>query len=113
MLKIDEYLPYVNCIPLADMYILVQLWTLEQLSAHLIVRCEKYHIQMLVRWLFFSDISYCDNRERVFMLDYDTKEKEHQNTRQSDKYSGATPSRTNQIGLFRCSFYYLLNGIYV
>jgi hypothetical protein len=39
MLKIDEYLPYVNCIPRADMYILAQLWTLEQLSAHLIVRC--------------------------------------------------------------------------
>jgi hypothetical protein len=39
MLKIDEYLPYVNCIPRADMYKLVQLLTLEQLSAHLIVRC--------------------------------------------------------------------------
>jgi hypothetical protein len=32
----------------------------------------------------FSGVSYCDNRERVFMFDYDTKEKEHQNTRQSD-----------------------------
>jgi hypothetical protein len=32
----------------------------------------------------FSGISNCDNRERVFMFDYDTKEKEHQNTRQSD-----------------------------
>jgi hypothetical protein len=31
------------------------------------------------------------------MFDYDTKEKEHQNTRQSDLYSGATPPRTNQI----------------
>jgi hypothetical protein len=31
------------------------------------------------------------------MFDYDTKEKEHQNTRQSDSYSGATPPRTNQI----------------
>jgi hypothetical protein len=31
------------------------------------------------------------------MFDYDTKEKEHQNTRQSDLYSGATPRRTNQI----------------
>jgi hypothetical protein len=29
-------------------------------------------------------VLYCDNRERVFMFDYDTKEKEHQNTRQSD-----------------------------
>jgi hypothetical protein len=29
----------------------------------------------------FSGISYCDNRERVFIFDYDTKEKEHQNTR--------------------------------
>jgi hypothetical protein len=31
------------------------------------------------------------------MFDYDTKEKGHQNTRQSDLYSGATPSRTYQI----------------
>jgi hypothetical protein len=31
------------------------------------------------------------------MFDYATKEKEHQNTRQSDLYSGATPPRTNQI----------------
>jgi hypothetical protein len=31
------------------------------------------------------------------VFDYDTKEKEHQNTRQSDKYSGATPPRINQI----------------
>jgi hypothetical protein len=30
-------------------------------------------------------------QQRVFMFDYDTKEKEHQNTRQSDYYSGATP----------------------
>jgi hypothetical protein len=32
----------------------------------------------------FSGVSYCDSRERVFMFDYDTKEKEHQNSRQSD-----------------------------
>jgi hypothetical protein len=31
------------------------------------------------------------------MFDYDTKEKEHQNTRQSDKYPKATLPRTNQI----------------
>jgi hypothetical protein len=31
------------------------------------------------------------------MFDYDTKEKEHQNTRQSDLYSGAMTPRTNQI----------------
>jgi hypothetical protein len=31
------------------------------------------------------------------MFDYDTKEREHQNTQQSDLYSGATPPRTNQI----------------
>jgi hypothetical protein len=31
------------------------------------------------------------------MLDYDTKEKEHQNTRQSDLHSGATPPRANLI----------------
>jgi hypothetical protein len=40
------------------------------------------------RWLVtFSGVSYCDNRERVFMFDFDTKEKEHQNTRQSDAFS--------------------------
>jgi hypothetical protein len=32
----------------------------------------------------FLRVSFCDNRERVLMFDYDTKEKEHQNTRQSD-----------------------------
>jgi hypothetical protein len=31
------------------------------------------------------------------MFDFDTKEKEHQNTRQSDLFSGTTPPRTNQI----------------
>jgi hypothetical protein len=30
--------------------------------------------------VIFSGVSYCDNRERVFMFDYDSKEKEHQNT---------------------------------
>jgi hypothetical protein len=42
----------------------------------------------------FFWVSYC---ERVFMFVYDTKEKEHQNIRQSDLYSGATPPRTDQI----------------
>jgi hypothetical protein len=37
------------------------------------------------------------NQGRVFIFNNDTKEKEHQNTRQSDLYSGATPPRTNQI----------------
>jgi hypothetical protein len=32
----------------------------------------------------FSGDSYCNNRDCVFMFDYDTKEKEHQNTRKSD-----------------------------
>jgi hypothetical protein len=41
---------------------------------------QKYH----VNWFLFVGVSYCDNRERVFMFDYDTKEKDHQNTRQSD-----------------------------
>jgi hypothetical protein len=45
---------------------------------------QKYDIQMLVHWYLFSGVSYCDNNERVFIFDYDTKEKEHQNTRQSD-----------------------------
>jgi hypothetical protein len=58
---------------------------------------QKYHIQMLVHWLLFPRVSYCDSRERVFMFDYDTKEKEHKKARQSDLYSGATPPRTNQI----------------
>jgi hypothetical protein len=35
-------------------------------------------------WLFFSVVSYCDNRERVFKFDYDTKGKKHQNILQSD-----------------------------
>jgi hypothetical protein len=33
------------------------------------------------------------------MFYYDTKEKEHQNTLQSDKYSGAMTPRTYQIAL--------------
>jgi hypothetical protein len=52
--------------------------------------------EMLVHWLLVSGVSYCDNRERVFMFDYDTTEKD-QNTLQSDYYSGATPPRTNRI----------------
>jgi hypothetical protein len=38
---------------------------------------------MFVHWFIFAGVSYCDNRERAFMFDYDTKEKEHLNTRQS------------------------------
>jgi hypothetical protein len=45
----------------------------------------------------FSGISYCNNGERVFMFDFDTKEREHQNTRQSDLYSGTTPPHSYQI----------------
>jgi hypothetical protein len=52
---------------------------------------------MLVHWLLFCGVSYCGIRDRAFMFDYDTKEKEHQNTRQSDLYLGATPPRINQI----------------
>jgi hypothetical protein len=37
----------------------------------------------------------------MLTFDYDTKEKEHQNTRQSDKYSGATPPRINQVHTWR------------
>jgi hypothetical protein len=48
---------------------------------------------LLIRYI----LSYCDIRERVFIFDYDTKGKEHQNIRQSDLYSGATLLRTNQI----------------
>jgi hypothetical protein len=41
---------------------------------------------------FLSRVSYCNNRERAFIFVYDTKEKENQNTRQSDLYSGAIPN---------------------
>jgi hypothetical protein len=37
------------------------------------------------------------------MFDYDTKEKEHQNTRKSDLYSGATPHRTIKSDIARFS----------
>jgi hypothetical protein len=64
---------------------------------------------MLVHWLLFSGVSYCDNRECVFMFDYDTKEKEHQ------KHSAIwfilgdnSPSYKSDSLRFRCSFYYLL-----
>jgi hypothetical protein len=39
---------------------------------------------MLVHWLLFSR----GNRERVFDFAYDTKDKEHQNTRQYDLFGG-------------------------
>jgi hypothetical protein len=46
------------------------------------------------------------------MFDYDTKEEEHQNTRQSDLYPGAdAPSYKSDSLVFRCSFYYLINNI--
>jgi hypothetical protein len=66
---------------------------------------QKYHIQMLVHWLIVSGVSYYDNRERAVMFDYDTNEKKHQNTRQSDLYSGATPPSYKSDSLVcRCSF---------
>jgi hypothetical protein len=46
---------------------------------------------------FFPGFHIVSYRELSFMFDYDTKEKEHQNTLQSYKYSGTTPPRTNQI----------------
>jgi hypothetical protein len=68
----------------------------------------KYHIQMLVHWLFFSGVSYCDYSEHAFIFAYDTQEKEHQNTRHSDLYSGAMPLHTNQIArLFDVLYYYM------
>jgi hypothetical protein len=57
---------------------------------------------------FLWGFSYCGIKERVFMFDYDTKEKEDQNSRQSDFYSGATPPRTNQIA--SCFDAFLLLG---
>jgi hypothetical protein len=44
-----------------------------------------------------SGVSYFDKRECVLIFAYDTKEKEHQNTQQSDFFLGATPTHTNQI----------------
>jgi hypothetical protein len=35
-------------------------------------------------WLLSTGVSYCENRERALTFDYDTKEKEYQNNRQSD-----------------------------
>jgi hypothetical protein len=35
--------------------------------------------QMLVHWLLFSGVSYCDNRECALIFAYDTKEIENQN----------------------------------
>jgi hypothetical protein len=49
--------------------------------------------------VIFSGVSYYDNREGAVMFDYNTKEKEHQNTQQSDLYSVAMLPRTNQIAL--------------
>jgi hypothetical protein len=49
---------------------------------------------MLVHWFLLSGVSYCDDRDFIFVYD---KEKKHQNTQQSDFYSGATSPRTNQI----------------
>jgi hypothetical protein len=39
---------------------------------------------MLVHGFIYSGVSYCDNREHVFIFAYDKKEKEHQNTWQFD-----------------------------
>jgi hypothetical protein len=42
-------------------------------------------------------VLYCGDRERVFIFSYDTKEKEYQNTWQSELYLGATPLNTDKI----------------
>jgi hypothetical protein len=52
---------------------------------------------------FILRVSYCDNRELVFMFDFDTKQKRHQSTRQSDLYSAICTPCTNQ----KVPFYYL------
>jgi hypothetical protein len=67
-----------------------------------------YSVQRIVHWLPFPGVSYCDNRELVFMFDYYTKEKEHQNTRQIwFILGGYAPSYKSDSLVFRCSFYYL------
>jgi hypothetical protein len=58
----------------------------------------------------FSWVSYniVTTRNVFFIFAYDTKEKEHKNTRQYDQYSRATsPSYKSDSQMFRCSFYYL------
>jgi hypothetical protein len=57
----------------------------------------------LVHWLLFSGVSYCDNRERVFMFDYYTKEKEHRNTRQSLLQNVIKPNITSFSVIKYCS----------
>jgi hypothetical protein len=53
MLKLDEYLPSVNCVFCADMYILVRLSTVERLSALLFVRCgEEYIFRINIVFVF-------------------------------------------------------------
>jgi hypothetical protein len=64
--------------------------------------------QMLVHWLLFSCGFILWHWDCDFMFDYDTKEEEHQNTRQFDLYLGGyVPSYKSDNLVFRCSFYYL------
>jgi hypothetical protein len=63
----------------------------------------------------FSRVSYCD-KTNVFFY-YDTKEKEHQNTWQSDLYSGASPFRPNRIvscfDALSITYYYLSHNLFL
>jgi hypothetical protein len=57
----------------------------------------KYHSQMLVGGYFFLGFHIVVSGNVFLCLTMIQKGKEHQNTRQSDFYSEATPPRTNQI----------------
>jgi hypothetical protein len=48
----------------------------------------------------FSGVSFCNNKERVFIFDYDTRK------HSAIWFSLRGPPRTDSL-LFRCSFYYL------
>jgi branched-subunit amino acid transport protein AzlD len=54
-----------------------------------------YSDARLLVTFFFGFIMW--QQGTCFMFDYDIKEKEHENTRQSDLYFVTTPPRTNQI----------------
>jgi hypothetical protein len=57
------------------------------------------HITSLYTGYFFSGVSYGNNWECAFIFAYDTKEKEHQNTRQSDLYLGHVKIRYTHFSI--------------
>jgi hypothetical protein len=55
------------------------------------------HIHSDACTFIYSGVSYSDNRERVFIFAYDTKENDDENTSRYDLYLRAVPPHTNQI----------------